>query len=238
MPVAVKSRDLSPGDTAISATRGPCPAAGSRLVIFDLDGTLIDSLADIAAAANEALELLGLPTRPVENYRYLVGEGVPTLCKRLAGPESVYLGRLIELVRACYRARPMQRTRPYVGICDLLSRLRDGGRRLAILSNKPHELTVRIARAFWPAGTFDVVQGYVDEPRRKPDPTLALQICAACGVAPADARLVGDTPTDVETGRRAGIPVVGVTWGFRPRADLVTARADWVIDRPEEIWPA
>lgn len=204
--------------------------------IFDLDGTLVDSLRDIAEALNDCLDLLGIAPRPVEDYRYLVGEGVPTLCRRAVGESHPHLvDRLTELARAFYRVRPLRHTRPYPGIDALLARFRGAGVRLAVASNKPHDLTLRVVRAFWPDGTFHAIRGFVDEERRKPNPHHVLDICDQLGVRPADAWLVGDTPTDIETARRAGARAVAVTWGFRTRADLLAAGADWIVDHPEEL---
>jgi len=206
-----------------------------RLCVWDLDGTLVDSLRDIAEAANASLELLGLEPRPVEDYRYLVGEGVPRLCSRLLGDERPeLLGRLIELTRARYRARPLVHTRPYPGVPEAVERLRAAGWKLAVLSNKPHPLTLRVVRAFWP-DAFDMIQGYTSEALRKPDPAQLLRICEALQVEPARTVVVGDTPTDIETARRADIRVVGITWGFRTRDDLAGAGAERIVDRPDEL---
>lgn len=204
--------------------------------IFDLDGTLIDSLRDIAESINAGLELLGLPPRPVDDYRYLVGEGVPMLCRRLLGETHPhYLGRLAELGRAQYRLRPLRHTRPYVGVCDVIGRLSRSATRLAVLSNKPHELTRLCVEAFWPEGVFHHVAGYVEERLRKPNPESVHRICEALRVAPAETCLVGDTPTDVETARNAGAQCIAVTWGFRTRADLLAAGATRIIDHPGEL---
>ena len=139
--------------------------------VLDLDGTLVDSLGDIAAALNHCLELLGLETFPIQSYRYMVGEGVPKLCERALGQTHPHLvGRLAELVRPYYRTRVVDQTRPYPGVVELVERLRSAGVRLAVLSNKPHELTVRVVRTFWPNSTFDVIQGYLEEQHRKPSP--------------------------------------------------------------------
>lgn len=203
-----------------------------RLCVWDLDGTLVDSLRDIAEAANDALELLGLPTRPVEDYRYLVGEGVPRLCSRLLGDQHPeLLGRLIELTRARYRARPLVHTRPYPGVPEAIDRLRAAGWKLAVLSNKPHRLTLRVVRAFW-RDAFARIQGYTTEALRKPDPTQLLHLCDTLGIPPHHAVLVGDTPTDIETGRRAGVRTIGITWGFRTRDDLTAAGAREIADTP------
>ncbi len=209
----------------------PPPAA----CIFDLDGTLVDSLQDIAEAANECLELLGIRPRPLADYRYLVGEGVPTLVQRLIGASHPhYVARCNELLRPAYRVRILRHTRPYPGVPELIERLRSRGVPLAVLSNKPHDLTVRVVRAFWP-DAFDVVQGYTDERYRKPSPHHAREICAALKVDPAATWLIGDTPTDVATAQALGGVAIGVTWGFRTRADLAEAGADRIVDRPEEL---
>ncbi|MBK8915409.1 MAG: HAD family hydrolase [Phycisphaerales bacterium] len=204
--------------------------------IFDLDGTLVNSLHDIADALNDCLELLGLPAHPIDDYRYMVGEGVPTLCQRAIGRSHPHLvGRLIELARPRYRLRPMDRTQLYPGIAALVERLRRSGVPLAVLSNKPDEITRAMVAAFFPGGEFREVYGCRVEALRKPDPTVALQIAAALGQAARDVWVIGDTPTDVETAQRAGMHCVAVTWGFRTRADLETAGAPIVIDHPDEL---
>ena len=207
----------------------------TRLLIFDLDGTLVDSLRDIAEALNECLELLGLPKRPVEDYRYMVGEGVPKLCERAIGDTRPHLvPRLAELARPRYRVRPIAHTRPYPGVEDTVARLAATGAALAVLSNKPHEMTVRIVRRFWP-NTFAEIQGYLQEEFRKPHPHYVHRLCAAVGAAPATTWLVGDTPTDVLAARNAGARCAAVTWGFRTRSDLLDAGAECIVDSPAEL---
>ncbi len=207
-----------------------------RVCIFDLDGTLVNSLRDIAESLNSCLDLLGLPTHLVDSYRYMVGEGIPKLCQRAVGASHPHLvQRLGELARASYRTRALCHTRPYPGVSELIDRLRVRKIRLGVLSNKPHDLTVRVVQAFWPKPTFDVVCGYVDEEHRKPSPVCLRRMCEQLGVAPADTWLVGDTPTDIETARAGGAVAIGVTWGFRTRADLEAAGAQRIVDRPEEL---
>jgi len=206
------------------------------LCIFDLDGTLVDSLRDIAEACNECLELLGLSARPIAAYRYLVGEGIPKLCERsLGGSHPHLVDRLAELVRPRYRVRPLLHTRPFDGIAQAVELLRAAGVRLAVLSNKPHEMTVAVVRSFWPGNTFDHIQGYVEECHRKPEPYYILRICEEFGVRPADTCMIGDTPTDMEAARRAVAIGVGVTWGFRTREELAAAGADLLVDEPAEL---
>lgn len=207
----------------------------SRLCIFDLDGTLVDSLRDIAEATNECLELLGVTPFELASYRYLVGDGIVRLAERSIGATFPYLvPRLIDLVRARYRLQPLLHTCPYGGVSDLVAALKANGKLLSVLSNKPHDMTDRITRAFWPA-EFDRIQGYVGDQLRKPNPHLLLDICAQLGVAPANTCLVGDTPTDVETARRAGCQCIAITWGFRTRADLAEAGATCIVDTPQQV---
>ncbi len=207
-----------------------------KLVILDLDGTLVDSLRDIGESVNECLELLGLPVFPIDRYRYMVGEGVPALCRRaLNGAHPHYLNRLIELTRSRYRTRILEHTRPYAGVVELVAGLTRLGCALAVLSNKPHAMTVQITRQFFSESVFKHIQGYVREEHRKPSPHHVFALCAALGIAPEDTCLVGDTPTDVETARNAGARVIAVTWGFRTRADLEAARAEIIVDAPQQV---
>lgn len=211
----------------------PKPAA----VVFDLDGTLVDSLQDIAEAMNECLQVFGIQPRPVPDYRYMVGEGVPMLCRRAIGaahPEL--LDPLVELVRKRYRERPLRHTRPYAGVSELVRRMRSAAIPLAVLSNKPDEMTRFVVQEFWPNGEFSVVRGYVEEHLRKPDPTELVRICGMLGADPRDVWMIGDTPTDVETAARAGVQCVAVTWGFRTREDLLAAGATRIVDRPEQVF--
>jgi phosphoglycolate phosphatase len=214
----------------------PEPLPLPRACVFDLDGTLVDSLRDVAESLNVCLELLGLPTRPIDDYRYLVGEGIPRLCRRAIGDTYPHLvPRLAELARAVYRTRVLRYTRPYPGVPQLVHRARTRGIKLGVLSNKPHELTLRVVNAFWPKGRFATAYGYIRDEYRKPSPYYLRRICAALAVRPADTWVIGDTPTDMATARAAGAVGIGVAWGFRPRADLEAAGARLVVDRPEEL---
>lgn len=214
----------------------PLAVKPPALCIFDLDGTLLDSLRDIAEALNECLEVLGLPVHPIDRYRRMVGEGVPKLCERAIGATHPHLvDRLAELARPRYRARPLRHTRPYPGVIEMVAGLHRAGVKLAVLSNKPHHMTVSMVRTFWPDRTFCCVQGYVAEQRRKPDPYHVLQICGELDLAPSAACVIGDTPTDVETARRSGAMGIGVAWGFRSRADLSAAGCEHIVETPAEL---
>ncbi len=212
------------------------PLPKPHACVFDLDGTLVDSLRDIAESVNICLEMLGLATRPVDAYRYLVGEGIPKLCERAIGAQRPDLvPRLAELARAVYRTRVVRHTRPYPGVPQMIDRLRGAGVRLGVLSNKPHELTRRVIETFWGDGQFTAVYGYLGEAHRKPSPVYLERICAELGVATEHTWMIGDTPTDIRTARAAGTRAVAVTWGFRSRADLLADRPDRIVDAPEEL---
>lgn len=207
-----------------------------ELCIFDLDGTLVDSLRDIAESANYALEMLGQSPEPIESYRYRVGEGLGKLCEKVLGrqhPELV--PRMLELATAHYRTRPLRHTRPYPGVREAVGRVGTAGMRMAVLSNKPHDMTVRIVAELWPGEVFARVQGYTEDAPRKPDPHHLLRICESLSIPAGRTWLVGDTPTDVETARRAGATCIGVTWGFRTRQDLVEAGCTTIIDSPDRL---
>ncbi len=206
-----------------------------RAVIFDLDGTLIDSLQDIATALNAALEAHGLASHPLESYRRFVGEGVSNLVQRALPP-----GRedLFEPIIADYRVRygehMMRATRPYPGIEAALLQLQRKQLPLAVLSNKPDLPTNRLVAHFFPR-TFRQVYGERMGMPRKPDPQSSLEIAAALGFRPAECAFVGDTRVDMQTARAAGMLPVGVTWGFRDELELRTSGAQRVVHRAEDL---
>ena len=218
------------------------PAPTSRrfdLVIFDLDGTLVDTLADIAAAMNAVLAARGFPTHTVEAYKTMVGDGALVLAQRTLPPAVAATAGLAE---ACareyslqYRAIGHGLARPYDGIVALLDGLRALGVAATVLSNKPHELAVECVDEFFPRGTFRVVLGQRPGTPRKPDPAGVREIIRTFGAAAARCLYVGDTPTDMETAAAAGLPSVGVAWGFRPEDELRAAGARYIVRHPSGI---
>ncbi len=202
-----------------------------RSVIFDLDGTLVDSLDDLADALNHVLAARGFPTHSRQAVEDFVGEGARRLVAR-AAPEGADVDRLLAEYRARYAEHLVVRTRPFDGIDALLAELARRGVPTAVLSNKPHELTVRVVAALFPAHPFTGVLGERDGGPRKPDPASALALAAS--LAPPIA-LVGDTPVDVATARAAGLVPIGVAWGMRPPALLRDAGAEVVLDRPAAL---
>ncbi|MBM4002029.1 MAG: HAD-IA family hydrolase [Planctomycetes bacterium] len=209
-----------------------------RAVLFDLDGTLVDSLADIANSANAVLVAMGFAPHSVESYRAFVGEGVAVLFQRAlpeTAREEATLTACLTRMREEYGRRWNETTRPYHGIMEVVASFRSRGIRLAVLSNKPHRFSCQCVDTFFPPGTFDLVLGQRDDVPRKPDAAGAMEIRAAFGLDASDCLFVGDSAVDILTARNARMSSVGVTWGFRSREELQQSGADYIIDCPEEL---
>ncbi|MFT5124014.1 MAG: phosphoglycolate phosphatase [Kiritimatiellia bacterium] len=208
-------------------------------VIFDLDGTLIDSVADLADAMNAALSLEQLPTHPVSSYLTFVGDGVTQLVIRALPEEArgdeAFIAQVQGHMRKAYEACWLNKTVPYPGISELLTALSDRGQPIAILSNKPHPATMELVRVLLGDWTFTVVQGALPDVPLKPHPQAARTLAAQLGVPPEDCFYVGDTNTDMLTARAAGMKAIGVTWGFRSAEELKATGADFLADHPQEI---
>ncbi|MET0401357.1 MAG: HAD family hydrolase [Cystobacter sp.] len=211
-------------------------SARPRAALFDLDGTLLDSLHDIGAAMNHALSTYNLPTHPLTSYRYFVGEGVRTLVAR-ALPEGHADAQesVLHTYRSFYSEHMMDHTQPFPGILPLLARLASEGMKLAVLSNKPDAATRRLVTALLPDVRFEAVYGERTGVPRKPDPTSALALAAELGVAPGACAFIGDTSVDMDTARAAGMYAVGVTWGFRDEAELRSHQARVIARSMDEL---
>ncbi len=210
-----------------------------RAVIFDLDGTLLDTLEDIADSMNRVFADRGLPTHPVEDYRYFVGSGAEELAWRALPEEQRNREMIAELVngfQTSYRSTWNVKTRPYPGIERMLERLREEKIPTAVFSNKPQEFTVLGVKEYFPGHPFAAVLGQREGVPLKPDPAGAAKIGKTLGLDPRDILFLGDTGVDMETARGAGNFPVGVSWGFRPVAELREHGAEVIIDRPEEIF--
>ena len=210
-----------------------------KACIFDLDGTLTQTLASIARPTNLTLRHFGLPEMPVENFRYYAGDGIDNTLRRalrdVGDPEGRFFAEGIEMCRRWYREDPLFEVRPYPRITELLSRLREKGVLLAVCSNKPHENAVPVVETIFGPGVFAAIQGQTERVPMKPDPTGVLRILEALGVSRDECLYVGDTNTDMQTGKNAGVFTVGVTWGFRDRQELEAGNADRIIDDPLEL---
>lgn len=214
------------------------PTQGRRYdgAIFDLDGTLADTLQTIAAALNHGLSQVGRPTLPLERVARIVGEGVATLCVKALDGEAAHLAEPLLLhTRAFYQRNPMHECRLYPGIAAMLDALRDGGVALAVLSNKPHDLTIATLAGLGVEGFFVRALGHREEFPRKPDPTSVRWLLSELALPPARVLYVGDTPIDLETARAAGLDSAAVTWGFRSIEELRPHRPRFEVETPARI---
>jgi len=202
-----------------------------RSVIFDLDGTLVDSLDDIGAALNHVLAARALPTHDREAIESFIGDGARMLVRR-AIPDDADEDALLAAFRARYLEHLIVHTRAYDGVEALLDALGARGVPMAVLSNKPHDMTVRVVAEVLGGDRFVRVVGQRDGVPRKPDPTAALELAA---LLPAPTVFVGDTPVDVETARAAGLRPIGVGWGMRDPRSLRDAGADVILERPGDL---
>jgi phosphoglycolate phosphatase len=207
-------------------------------VIFDLDGTLVDTLEDIADAMNRVLSAREFAVHSYAAYKGMIGHGIRRLVADALPPDH----RDETTVRAChesmmgdYAQHCLVKTRPYDGVAELLAELRAAGVPLAVLSNKADELTRKIAAALLGAATFAVVMGARADVPTKPDPAGALLVSRQLGVPPERLTFVGDSGVDMLTAVRAGMTPVGVAWGFRDREELVLSGAGVVLDHPLEL---
>ena len=205
-------------------------------MIFDLDGTLLNTLGDLRAATNHALEVRGLPPHSMEEIRQFIGNGIRLLiCRAMPeGTPEAEIDAALDDFKAYYAAHIHDRTVPYDGIPQLLTALRKRGIKVAVLSNKIDSASQQLIEYFFP-GKTDVVFGeHVGVPR-KPDPTSCRMVMQQLGVQPEQVLYVGDSGTDMQTAKNAGLYAVGVTWGFRSKEVLLEYGADILVHRPEQI---
>ena len=211
-----------------------------KLVIFDLDGTLVNSLEDLGNACNSALERFGYPTHPMDSFRYFVGDGVPMLIRR-ALPESERSEENIARVKAVfdeiYGRNYNVCTRPYDGITALLDKLKAEGILIAVASNKPDNFTQTIVRSMF-GDTFSYVSGKKEGFEKKPDPQIALHIMEKLGVSPKDVLFAGDSSVDMQTAHNAGCDCIGCVWGFRTLQELTDNKATYIANSPIDIFNA
>ncbi|NJN93606.1 MAG: HAD family hydrolase [Anaerolineales bacterium] len=209
-----------------------------QAVLFDLDGTLLDTLADLGNAMNRVLAARSLPVHPLEAYRYFVGEGARLLVTRTL-PENRRDEATIEACLAEFRADYDQNwqieTKPYPGVADMLDALTARGLKLAVLSNKPHDFSQRCVRDLLPRWSFNPVLGLRETVPRKPDPAGAFEIAACLNIPPANFLYLGDTATDMQTARAAGMFPVGALWGFRSAEELTENGAEVLIESPLDL---
>ena len=209
-----------------------------KAVLFDLDGTLLDTLADLADSMNAVLVQAGMDAHPVDAYRYFVGGGAAKLVARAApktNDDSALAERLLHNLLREYSFRWADKTKAYDGVADMLDALAARSLAMAVLSNKPHEFTKKCVSKFLPDWRFDVVQGVCQSTPPKPDPAGALAVAHRLAVSPDQMLYVGDTSTDMKTANAAGMCPVGVLWGFRSADELRQNGAAALIKHPSEL---
>ena len=210
-----------------------------KACIFDLDGTLTNTLESLTYSVNTTLEELGLSSITWQQCRAFVGSGPRPLLeqslKAVGDQELVHIEQAVEIYARVFKEGCMYKVEPYAGIVELLAALKEKGLRLAVLSNKPHMQTNKIVEKFFEEATFDLVEGLKSDVPKKPDPTAALIIAEKLGVSKEECVYIGDSDTDMLTGNNAGMLPVGVTWGFRDRDVLVEYGAKYLIEHPEEL---
>ena len=209
-----------------------------RAVIFDLDGTLLNTLDDLADSCNYVLAAKGYSTYPNEQYRKFVGNGAAVLMKRIhpEGTSQEELDDSLAKFSAYYSAHKDIRTAPYEGIPDLIAKLKAKGLRLCVLSNKPHEISTAIVRQYFGEDAFDIILGKSADFPVKPDPSSCLYLIKRLGIDRNEALYVGDSNVDMQTARNAGLVKCGVCWGFRSEEELRREGADYLAHFPREIY--
>lgn len=208
-----------------------------RYVIFDLDGTLLNTIDDLADAGNWVCRNHGWPTHTVEEYRYYVGNGMAKLAERFAPedwrtPEKVQA--ILEEFMPYYDAHKADKTAPYPGLAAALARLTEAGVSMAVLTNKADSLAGAVVEGYYP-GVFPIVQGALPGYPTKPDPTLLHKLMERMGAAVEDTLFVGDSNVDIRTAKNGGLTSCGVLWGFRTRQELEAEGADFLAETAEEL---
>lgn len=210
------------------------------LAIFDLDGTLLNTIDDLGHAANYALEKNGLPTHPIESYPRMVGNGVVRLLERTlpsgCDPKVVEQSLLADF-KEYYNDHNTVYTAPYPGIVDLLGELVEAGVSMAVASNKYQAATEKIISHYFAEIPWVVVEGQREGIPVKPDPSIVFSILGVAKVSKAQTIYIGDSGVDMETARRACVDSVGVTWGFRSRQELIEGNAGWIVDTAKDVLP-
>lgn len=210
-----------------------------KLFIFDLDGTIADTVESLAHSVNQCLRAMGLPEHPAEKYRYFAGEGAAVLLKRsLAAAGDIELSHFeeaMDLYRRIFTQGCLYHVKPYDGMPEALQALKEQGIKLAVLTNKADENAHPLVELLYGKGFFDFILGQDDTHKRKPSPEGVFLIEKHFAAAAEECIYVGDTSTDMQTGKAAGIYTAGVTWGFRDRLELEANKADIIIDHPSQL---
>ena len=210
-----------------------------KLVVFDLDGTLLDTIEDLGDSVNEVLVARGYPTHSYAEYCFFIGDGMENLIKRSLPDECLndehLIGEVLKDYREAYTRNWNNKSRPYEGIMECLADLKARSIISAVLSNKPHHFTEMCVESLIGSEHFEVVLGQREGVEKKPSPDGAIEICNKMKVDPSDVVFVGDTNVDILTGVAAGMTTIGVLWGFREEEELREAGANYIVSNPDEI---
>lgn len=208
-------------------------------VLFDLDGTILNTLEDLALACNHTCELHGWPTFAIDQYRYKVGNGMLKLVERFMPAEYAGDGRMFQVAldefRSYYGEHKEDHTAPYPGIIPMLDAMRESGLTLAVLTNKDHAAAAPLIERYFGPDRFALVQGRIDAFPPKPAAPITLHVLEQLGADPAATLYVGDSNVDIQCGHNAGMRAAGVAWGFRGAAELVDEGADFIAHTPDEL---
>lgn len=210
-----------------------------KLAVFDLDGTLVNSIFDLADAVNTALSEKGYPVHETDEYYFMVGNGAKKLCERALPEDRRTEEEIVSLQRRfseAYSQNCLNKTRPYEGMPELVKRLREAGIMCAVASNKPDSFSGEIVAALFPEVRFDLVRGKRDGVPTKPQPQIVYNIAAELGADLAQAVFIGDSCVDVQTAHNAGLPCIGCVWGFRGEAELKANNCEYIAQTPDDIF--
>ncbi|MBC5624845.1 HAD family hydrolase [Clostridium sp. NSJ-49] len=208
-----------------------------KSIIFDLDGTLLNTIEDLANACNYVLTTLGYKTHEVEKYKTFVGNGRYKLVERML-PEDrrdmENIEKALKLFDTYYEKHMIDMTKPYDGIMEMLDSLINRGINIAVVSNKPHEFTTEVVKNYF-GDRFKVVYGHKKNTKEKPDPWAVLEVIEEFNVNKDECLYIGDSEIDINTAKNAGVKSVGVEWGFRGKGELEAAGANYIVNKPEQI---
>lgn len=208
-----------------------------KAIIFDLDGTLLNSLDEIALSMNTILKEFNYPVYEIQEYKRFVGDGPLSLVKNVLpkNTKEEVIQTITQALRDKYDKQVHHSSRPYNGVYQLLDSLSKTPIKLAILSNKPHTLTCKYAKSLFSHYDFAEVHGQKEDVPKKPHPKGAIDIANKLDINPAEIYFIGDTPTDINTAKNANMKSIGVAWGFRPKEELLDAGADYIVESCEDL---
>ena len=207
-----------------------------KAVIFDLDGTLLNTLSDLADSANHVLSELSLPIHDYESYKYFVGNGIPKLIERCLPADRQELhSKALSMFSEYYALHSKDKTAPYDDIKELLGTLSEKGLKLGVITNKAHDIAVKVVEEYFGRDIFGRIRGLDDSIKAKPDPSGALSVMECLGVTPSDVLYIGDSGVDMQTAKNAGFTPLGVLWGFRKKDELIENGAKYIAQKPLDI---